>query len=97
MGAQLTDDLPQSHKWVKLLAVTGGPMESKSPFLLLVFWSIFGAVSIFLARLVIKKASSQDGEKNNGYRNVLVTGVNLLMIAAIILWVILIIVFIILN
>ena len=72
-------------------------MESKSPFLLLVFWSIFGAVSIFLARLVIKKASSQDGEKNNGYRNVLVTGVNLLMIAAIILWVILIIVFIILN
>ena len=72
-------------------------MESKSPFLLLVFWSLFGAVSIFLARLAAKKASSREGRNNNGYRNVLVTGVNLLMIAAIILWVILLIVFIILN
>ena len=72
-------------------------MESKSPFLLLLFWSLFGAVSIFLARLAAKKASPRGAGKNNGHRNVLVTGVNLLMIAAIILWVILIIVFIILN
>ena len=72
-------------------------MESKSPFLLLVFWSLFGAVSIFLARLAAKKASPRDAGKKNGYRNVLVSGVNLLMVVAIILWVILIIVFIILN
>ena len=72
-------------------------MESKSPFLLLVFWSLFGAVSIFLARLAVKKASPRDAGKNNEHRNVLVTGVNLLMIVAIVLWVILIIVFIILN
>jgi len=72
-------------------------MESKSPFLLFVIWSLFGAVSIFLARLAVKKASPRDDGKNNGYRNVLVSGVNLLMVVAITLWVILIIVFIILN
>ena len=72
-------------------------MESKSPFLLLIFWSLFGAVSIFLARLAVKKASPQDAGKKNGTRNVLASGVNLLMIVAIILWVILIIVFILLN
>ncbi len=72
-------------------------MESKSPFLLLVIWSLFGAVSIFLARLAAKKASPRDPGKNNGYRNVLLSGVNLLVVVAIILWVILIIIFIILN
>jgi len=72
-------------------------MESKSPFLLLVIWSLFGAGSIFLARLAAKKASPRDAGKNNGYRNVLVSGVKLLIVVAIILWAILIIVLIILN
>jgi len=72
-------------------------MESKSPSLLLVIWSLFGAGSIFLARLAVKKASPRDAGKNNGYRNVLVSGVNLLVVVAVTLWVILIIVFIILN
>ena len=72
-------------------------MESKSPFLLLVIWSLFGALSIFLARLATKKASPRDAGKNNGYRNVLVSGVKLLIAAAIILWAILIIVLIFLN
>lgn len=72
-------------------------MESKSPFLLLVIWSLFGAVSIFLARLAAKKASPRDQSIKNGSSNVLVSGVNVLVVVAIILWAILIIVFIILN
>ena len=72
-------------------------MESKSPFLLFVIWSLFGAVSIFLARLAAKKASPRDPSIKNGSSNVLVSGVKLLIVVAIILWAILIIVLIILN
>ncbi|HEY45423.1 MAG: hypothetical protein AMJ88_12780 [Anaerolineae bacterium SM23_ 63] len=69
----------------------------RSPLSLLFVWTLLGAAAVFLAVIALRRSTRGNPRQQRGSGNVLASGVNFLVITAVVLWVILILLYILLR
>jgi hypothetical protein len=69
----------------------------RSPLSLLFVWSLLGAVAVFLAMIALRRSTRGNPRRRRGSGNIVASGVNFLMITAVVLWVILILLYVLLR
>jgi hypothetical protein len=69
----------------------------RSPLSLLFVWSLLGAAAVFLAMIALRRSMRGDPRRRRGSGNIVESGVNFLVITAVVLWVILILLYVLLR
>jgi len=69
----------------------------RSPFSLLFIWTLLGAAAVFLAMIALRRSTRGNPRRRHGSGSIVASGVNFLVITAVVLWVILILLYVLLR
>ena len=69
----------------------------RSPLSLLFVWTFLGAVAVFLAMIALRRSTRRNPRRRSASGNIVASGVNFLVITAVVLWVILILLYVLLR